>query len=112
MPAPLIPGCALDLNGRSDLPLAGLLAKNVNDTAHILNVRGARKFFASKLAPTTNKPFTADTPNFLINPKTQNLALKFQTISHALYFLLTAGIHLSLPGVGKNINLITVQRTD
>ncbi|AZE88784.1 hypothetical protein C4J97_2083 [Pseudomonas orientalis] len=31
---------------------ASLLAKNVNDNACFLNERGAREFFASKLAPT------------------------------------------------------------
>jgi hypothetical protein len=31
---------------------ASLLAKNVNDNAGILNARGIRGFFASKLAPT------------------------------------------------------------
>jgi hypothetical protein len=31
---------------------ASLLAKNVNDDADILNVRGAFRFFASRLAPT------------------------------------------------------------
>ncbi|ATN10444.1 hypothetical protein CRN80_12625 [Pseudomonas sp. FDAARGOS_380] len=31
---------------------ASLLAKNVNDNASSLTPRGARKFFASKLAPT------------------------------------------------------------
>ncbi|AVJ21937.1 hypothetical protein CLM72_09345 [Pseudomonas sp. MYb193] len=31
---------------------ASLLAKNVNDNAGFLSERGAREFFASKLAPT------------------------------------------------------------
>ena len=35
---------------------ASLLANNFNDYAGILNARGALKFFASKLAPTTAAP--------------------------------------------------------
>ena len=34
---------------------ASLLAKNVNDNAGILDKRVARKFFASKLAPTVER---------------------------------------------------------
>ncbi|CRN04000.1 hypothetical protein [Pseudomonas sp. 34 E 7] len=46
---------------------ASLLAKNVNDNACFLNERGAREFFASKLAPTKSLGIRAcPLPHFVV----------------------------------------------